>query len=104
MKNLNDILLYINEIITKIESSDEIDDNDIIKLNDAINILNGFLEKIKQIDEKYFDKEIKNNEQNIKEINKKFDNIIRKHKDEIAQLNKDLVSLNNSKKLSNYLR
>ena len=40
----------------------------------------------------------------IKEINKKFDNIIRKHKDEIAQLNKDLVSLNNSKKLSNYLR
>lgn len=104
MKNLNDILLYINEIITKIESSDEIDDNDIIKLNDAINILNGFLEKIKQIDEKYFDKEIKNNEQNIKEINKKFDNIIGKHKDEIAQLNKDLVSLNNSKKLSNYLR
>jgi hypothetical protein len=104
MKNLNDILLYINEIITKIESSDEIDDNDIIKLNDAINILNGFLEKIKQIDEKYFDKEIKNNEQNIKEINKKYDNIIRKHKDEIAQLNKDLVSLNNSKKLSNYLR
>jgi len=104
MKNLNDILQCINKIITKIESSDEIDDNDIIKLNDAINILNGFLEKIKQIDEKYFDKEIKNNEQNIKEINKKFDNIIRKCKDEIVQLNKDLVSLNNSKKLSNYLR